>query len=133
MAKKTLKRVLAAALTVGSVIAGLALIPGTSAMAATIHNLVVCARGTYPGFGDVQPINNGNGMQPGSTGIAFPGGACRDVYYGTNFNTTLTIKVYGFYGNGTRFYIGTEYFNPMYQGLTIDLLGTTTYPYLYAH
>jgi hypothetical protein len=133
MVKKTLKRVLAAALTVGSVTAGLALIPGTSGMAATTGNLVVCARGNYPGWGDVQPINDGKGPQPASTAIAFPGGACRDVYYGTEFNTTLTIKVYGFYNNGTEFYIGTKYFNPIYQGLTIDLLGTTTDPYLYAH
>lgn len=134
MSTKTFRSVLATALAIGGIFTGLAFTAGTSAMAATTGNLVICAKGNYSGGATVDPINDGNGAQPADPLVANPGGPCRDVYYGTTLDTTLAIKVYGFYNDsGQRFYIGTEHFNPSYQGLTIDLLGLSTSPSLYAH
>jgi len=62
------------------------------------------------------------------------GSRCRDYYFG-DINETLTVTAYGLYNDNpnVNFLAGGAIFNPSVQGLTVDLLGTTTAPFIYSH
>jgi hypothetical protein len=131
--KKNLGRVFAAAVLVSGAVTGAVLYSGNSAMAATTGNLVLCAKGNYVGYADVKPASNPGQQLVGPAKASR--GECTDYYYsGSQSNEELEVSVYGFYNDsGQLFFLGTIAFKPEVAGLTIDLLGTTTAPYTYAH
>lgn len=134
MVKNIFKWVLAGTLAVGGVSTGLALASGTSALAATAGNLVVCAEGNYTGY--VTVFARDSYAQPATPFQALPGQKCQDVYYGTSsFPNGVEVTIYGIYNVSRQsFYIaGPETFFPESQGMTVDLLGTSTSPQVYVH
>jgi hypothetical protein len=138
MKLKNMRRAAAAILAVGGLSTSVALATGSSAMAATTGNLVVCAEGNYAGY--VSLSAPGDSRQPPGPQVAYPGQQCQDIYFSPSvaaeFPHGINITAYGIYNVSRQpFQIGLPFgtFYPASQGVTIDLLGTSTSPSVYVH